>query len=1068
MKRRNLFAVLGAAVLLSTLLPTALAAGPRTQDRPTPAVTEGIEDLKLDRAITRDRSYGSLKLERTLQGASGPQDVVIRLKSAPTAKVKGASKQAAQTAKLKKEQTAFLARARKIDTSLKVLAQTRISLNAVVARVNGKRLEKLAADPTVVAIHRVRDYELDLSETVPFIGGTAVQGLGVTGEGITVAVLDSGIDYTHKDLGGPGTLEAYKNAYGTKTTHEKNRKINDAYKGAKLFPTAKVIGGYDFVGERWAGGPDSPPLRPDPDPIDCGGPVVSDGCDGGHGTHVADIIAGARGVAPDATLLAVKVCSAVSTACSGIALLQGMDFALDPNGDGVTSDKADIINMSLGSDYGQPVDDDLSAAVEAASAAGVLTVASAGNGSDKPYVAGTPASAPTALSVAQTAVPSDVGFAMRIDAPAAIAGNYEAVFQPWSAPLSSVIAGGVVYGDGNGGNLDGCAAFPAGSITGKIVFVDRGACNFTLKISNIGVGGGILGIIGMIAPGDPFTGADGGDRPIDIPGYMVSQAVGDLFRDNIATIQVTFDPANTIPLSEIMVGSSSRGPSMDLNQIKPEIGAPGASVSAEVGTATERIAFGGTSGAAPMVSGSAALLRSAFPGRTPLEIKAVLINTAETDILNKPALFDGDIAPVTRIGGGEVRVDRAYASKAAAWDKNAPSAALSFGFHDITEATTTLTRTVVVRNYSSAAIRYGISTDFRFEDDATSGAVSLATPASVTVPASGTAQFDVTMTIDAADLPDWVLDSGAAGADPVALTEVEFDGYVWLDDLGTTADDAEKLHLPWQVLPRPAAAIELSADTVAPNGSIDLTNASPNDAIVEAYSLLATSPDDPDTGPGDAIADVDVRALGVQTFPVPANFCSADPSFVLALAVNTWDRQTHAIAPAFFEWDLDVGGDGTVDYAVYNADASGLGSVSDGRNVVNVLDIAAGEETAFFLTDHRTNSANTVLYLCGEQIGMNASDFFTPITATVFGVDWYNSGTERDVIADVEFSPLGERYLGFVDGAPAGGPVAGGDTVPLDVLDFGPTGTNPGEIGLLLRVIDGPEDGEAILLPVAP
>ena len=96
------------------------------------------------------------------------------------------------------------------------------------------------------------------------------------------------------------------------------------------------------------------------------------------GTHVADIIAGLNGVAPGANILAVKVCSAVSPACSGVALLQGMEYAVDPDGDGNPVDRVDVINMSLGSDYGQPFDDDLSAAVDAASALGVLSVCSAG------------------------------------------------------------------------------------------------------------------------------------------------------------------------------------------------------------------------------------------------------------------------------------------------------------------------------------------------------------------------------------------------------------------------------------------------------------------------------------------------------------------------------------------------------------------------------------------------------------------------------------------------------------------------------------------------------------------
>src|SRR5690606_28000409 len=234
---------------------------------------------------------------------------------------------------------------------------------------------------------------------------------------------------------------------------------------------------------------------------------------------------GGRGVvAPGADLYAVKVCSAVSPACSGVALLNAMDFALDPDGDGNIDDAVDIINMSLGSDYGVAFHDDLSLAVENAASVGVLTVAAAGNGSDKPYIAGTPSNSPSALSVAQTNVPSAVQALMEVVAPPDIAGFSMAVHQPWSAPLTSAFQAPLQYGDGAGGNLDGCAPFAPGSLEGLAVLVDRGTCNFTLKILNIELGGGEVGIIGLIAPGDPFIGGDGGDGPITIPGFMISLA----------------------------------------------------------------------------------------------------------------------------------------------------------------------------------------------------------------------------------------------------------------------------------------------------------------------------------------------------------------------------------------------------------------------------------------------------------------------------------------------------------------------------------------------------------------
>lgn len=333
--------------------------------------------------------------------------------------------------------------------------------------------------------------------------------MGYDGTGVRVAVLDSGIDYTHAALGGSGDPAEYA--------------ANDpSIIEPGTFPTAKVVGGYDFVGSNWVVGLAE---EPDPDPLD-------DGPGAGHGTHVSHIIGGDGGVAPGADLYGVKVCSSISTSCSGVGLIQGMEFAVDPDGDGDPSDAVDIINMSLGSNYGNPFHDDLSQAVENATTLGVLTVSSAGNGGNKPYITGSPSSAMSALAVAQTAVPSDFMPFLTVTAPAAYAGDYVAVFQPWSTPLASTISGPMQYGDDGGTNLNGCAAF-TGDLSGKIVLVDRGACNFTLKVKNIGDAGGIAGIIGLIDSSDPFTGGDGGDRPIDIPGYMVSLATANAFRGAI-------------------------------------------------------------------------------------------------------------------------------------------------------------------------------------------------------------------------------------------------------------------------------------------------------------------------------------------------------------------------------------------------------------------------------------------------------------------------------------------------------------------------------------------------------
>ena len=106
------------------------------------------------------------------------------------------------------------------------------------------------------------------------------------------------------------------------------------------------------------------------------------------------------------------------------------------------------------------------------------------------------------------------------------------------------IEGPLQYGNGAGGNLDGCAPFAAGSLAGKIVLVDRGTCTFTLKIKNIGQAGGLAGVIGMTTQDDPFTSADGGDRPIDIPGFMISQAKSNILKSGLPAVHVVLDPAN--------------------------------------------------------------------------------------------------------------------------------------------------------------------------------------------------------------------------------------------------------------------------------------------------------------------------------------------------------------------------------------------------------------------------------------------------------------------------------------------------------------------------------------------
>ena len=132
------------------------------------------------------------------------------------------------------------------------------------------------------------DIELYLEQSVPFVGTEIFRDQGIYGEGIKIAVIDTGVDFNHPDLLGWG-------------------------------PEGKVVGGYNFINE-------------DELPLDTNG----------HGTQVAGVIAAdgqIKGIAPKAKILAYKV-SEEGEGVSSDLIIKAIDKAIE--------DGADVINISLG------------------------------------------------------------------------------------------------------------------------------------------------------------------------------------------------------------------------------------------------------------------------------------------------------------------------------------------------------------------------------------------------------------------------------------------------------------------------------------------------------------------------------------------------------------------------------------------------------------------------------------------------------------------------------------------------------------------------------------------------
>ena len=280
-----------------------------------------------------------------------------------------------------KQQTAIIS-LKRMAPKLEIKRQFKLTLNAVaVKQLSDEELQKIKNNSLVKRITPNYIAHTTLMDSVPLIEADKVwqldKDLGqcadsgkdcLTGKGIKVGVIDTGIDYTHPD-------------FGSCTTQQFLNK-----------QCAKVAGGYDFVNN-------------DNDPMD----------DQGHGTHVVGIIAANgkttdgkpfKGMAPDATIYAYKVLGSDGRG-SYDGIISAIEKSADPNGDNDASDHLDVINLSLGitcygySDDCGP-DDPLSTAIDQAVESGITAVVAAGN--DGPYdqTIGSPGTARKAITVGAT------------------------------------------------------------------------------------------------------------------------------------------------------------------------------------------------------------------------------------------------------------------------------------------------------------------------------------------------------------------------------------------------------------------------------------------------------------------------------------------------------------------------------------------------------------------------------------------------------------------------------------------------------------------------------------------
>uniref|UniRef100_UPI003216D880 S8 family serine peptidase n=2 Tax=Clostridium sp. TaxID=1506 RepID=UPI003216D880 len=419
---------------------------------------------------------------------------------------------------------------------------------------------------------------------------------GYDGEGTVVAVIDTGVDSTHKDM-------VLTNEDKAELKIDKVQAISEKNKLLGTYRTSKVPYGYNYMDENQ-------------EILDLG-PDASM-----HGMHVAGTVGangdvkneGIKGVAPEAQILAMKVFGNDPEYKStyGDIVVKAIDDSVRLG--------ADVINMSIGSTAAFVDDKDPEqAAVNKAVKSGVVVAISAGNanvfgnGHDNPYTAnpdygvvGSPGLATDSLGVAsiENNIVSCRGLEFSINGE-----DFRAPYTSAGTDILSVLKGQElrVVNCGLGGLPE---HFPA-EVKGNVALIQRGSYDFTSKIANAEKAGAIAVIV--------YNNASGGDglwnmpypEGCTIPALFIGNFYGSKIVDQLKTSEVKVAAnGNTESVANPVAGSisdfTSWGTTPNL-EFKPEITAPGGNIWSTANNNSYKN-MSGTSMASPHVAGGAALV----------------------------------------------------------------------------------------------------------------------------------------------------------------------------------------------------------------------------------------------------------------------------------------------------------------------------------------------------------------------------------------------------------------------------------------------------------------------------
>jgi minor extracellular serine protease Vpr len=556
--------------------------------------------------------------------------------------------------RLARTQFSFAARLRNAIRGVRVERSFRVVLNGMAVRMTKAQAAKVRRMKGVRAVTPDIPYHMNMYATPAQIGApdlwAQLGGQSSAGSGIKVGVIDSGIYFT-KDAAG--------NYTGNPCFNDAGYTMPRGYpKGDTRFTNKKVIVARAYFR------PSDPPAAGNDTPVQ--GPGGSP-----HGTHTAGTVgcnAGTTalgslkisGIAPHAYLMNYRIfypSNSPDAFENGNGWVVEIVKAIEDS----VRDGADVISNSWGSSHQNTLDwpDPMVQAAEAAWDAGVVGVFAEGNGGPATETGNLPAASLKTIAVgAVTKYATIIQGTVNVTAPTPVAANLQNL--DWApAAFGAAVTGRVgpaAYIPAEvalpAGGPNGCTAFPAGSMTGKIAVIQRGVCEFSTKVLNAQNAGAVGAVVyNSTAGGDALQtmGAGVVAGSVTIPSVFMRRSDGlriiANYTANPTTAQLEFlyNPHQGLNPGDVMAGFSSRGPTQD-KLLKPDVVAPGVDVLSSgygsgpfPGPFTGFGSASGTSMATPHVAGAAALLLQLHPWWTPAMVKSALMTTATEDVFTTTA-----------------------------------------------------------------------------------------------------------------------------------------------------------------------------------------------------------------------------------------------------------------------------------------------------------------------------------------------------------------------------------------------------------------------------------------------